>query len=96
MQEGEDAENSQDAEMIIPQTEQTSQAGHDIHLPSESASITETEESDVRWFMERFRVNSGIIELLNEYLIALANRGEKIWSAQISRYCIETKHNYWK
>ena len=33
----------------------------------------------MRWFMERFRVNSGIIELLNQYLIALANRGEKIW-----------------
>ena len=38
----------------------------------------------MRWFMERFRVNSGIIELLNQYLIALANRGEKIWWVTIA------------
>ena len=79
VQEGEDSENSQDAEIVTPQAEQTNQESHHSRLPSESASISETEEADVRWFMERFRVNSGIIELLNQYLIALANRGEKIW-----------------
>ena len=84
VQEEEDSENSQDAEIVTPQTEQTSLESHQTRLPSESASISETEEADVRWFMERFRVNSGIIELLNQYLIALANRGEKIWWVTIA------------
>lgn len=77
VQEDDDAEISQDSVLVSTPSEQTSHVTPECAV--EGARVTETQDADVRWFMERFRVNSGIIELLNQYLIALANKSEQIW-----------------
>ncbi len=91
MREDDDADASQDAadDMNAPEAPQAPGAAQvqDATPPGDAAdaagepgsSVAETQDADVRWFIERFRINSGVIELLNQFLIALANRAGKTW-----------------
>ena len=55
---------------------------------SEVLSMSSSEQSDVHHFIRTHQNNSGIIDLLNEYLIALARQWNAKWYVHVHVQCL--------